>query len=81
MRVDIHRGSNVGVPQKFLLNLHVSPVRVQQSRIRVAKCVPLDSTDARLLCGWPEVISHKFVRPPRLAGKGTRVWKGLSAPL
>jgi len=60
------------MPQKFLLNLHVSAVRVQQSRIRMTKCVPPDSTDARLLCGWPKVIPHKFVRPPWLAGEGTR---------
>ena len=38
----------------------------------MAKCVPPDSTDARPLCGWPKMISHKFVRPPRFAGEGTR---------
>src|SRR5712664_1301177 len=72
MRIDIHRGSNVRMPQQFLLNLHVSPISMQQSRICMTERVPTDSTNACLLCSWPKVISHEFVRPPRLAGEGAR---------
>src|SRR5229473_6722359 len=59
------------MPQQFLLNLHVSPVGMQQSRIRVTERVPTDSTNAGLLGSRTKVIPHSLVRPPWLAGEGT----------
>jgi len=60
------RCSNVRVPQQFLLDLHVRPIRMQQSRIRVAECWAANEAGFSHNALYPRVVQSEdqFTRSP-----------------
>jgi hypothetical protein len=67
LRVNIHGGSNICMPQKFLLHLEIDVERMKQSGMAVTKREPADrpSPDFSPGLSWVRGVTRYFV-----------VWRG-----
>jgi hypothetical protein len=62
--IDVHRRADVRMTKQFLLYLNVCAVLVEQSRVRVPKCMPTESPNSDLFSRTqqPATLSAPRVR-------------------